>query len=101
MTKIDIEQIKADREAGTQGPFVAERDNCDNGSGQWYDVGPYRVSAPYNLTREEALRWEADARRAERIQETEAALIEAFRVLEIAQENGAVNDVSEFLERFQ
>lgn len=102
MTKIDIEQIKADREAGTHGPWHVIED--------WYgeDVEGYNINSPCSeIIGCEGLMGckEIDARRIARVPDMEDALIEVVELLEsirvTVEDSGFALDVDEFLERFK
>lgn len=81
MTKIDIEQIKADREAGTKGPWSVESDGHypvirkNFREDHHMDVcGPVHG---YMYSRDEDGEQRANARRIARVPDMEDALIEA------------------------
>lgn len=121
MTKIDIEQIKADREAGTQGPweilwFECKADHRDveyaKGKGENLSVGDVLWSEPYEIgpIRVDSNHWaveylevdEEDARRIARVPELEDALIEAVEVLRGAlADHPYPSEIKSFLERFK
>lgn len=102
MNKLDLEQIKADREAGTQGDWHVVED--------WHgeDVQGYNINNPcVEIVGCEGLLGckGIDARRIARVPDLEAALVEAVELLQLLQEH--VSDLSHgdhvdaFLERFK
>jgi hypothetical protein len=49
-------------EKHTPGPWAIEYDNADDGSEQWYQVGPAKLSFSYNATDEAKQKAASDAR---------------------------------------
>ena len=86
-----IDQIKADREAGTPGRIDAVK------------------QFTLNITRcgWNALVWSkrshirADARRIERIPDMESALLAAAELAEVVESNGLVHEIDDALEKFR
>ena len=121
MTKTDIEQIKADREAGTHGPweihwFECKADHRDveyaKSKGENIAVGDVLWSVPYEVgpIGVDSNHWageylgvgDVDARRIARVPELEAALIEVVEVLRGAlADHPYPSEIKSFLERFK
>lgn len=103
MTKIDIEQIRADREVGTRGPWRVRLDGQKTtiDGDEWWGFAKVHtvVDGAPNLE------GYANANRIARVPELEDALIEAVKLLRKAQKDDAdfAHDcgINNFLERFK
>lgn len=92
MTKINLDELIADREAGTDGPWY-----YDNVQGRIFQRPDPLVRY---IIREMESSIETNARRIARLPDLEAAYIEAMGLLDQVAEGRALHtDITDFLER--